>query len=325
MRRREFIGGAGASLAAPAIARAQSPWPDRPIRLVVPWAPGGVNDAAARPWAETVRATLGTVTIDNIGGAGGVVGATAAARASPDGYTLLLGGGATHIVNPVALARIGYDPLRDFDAAAILSISGVAIALHPSLGISTLKDFIAYAKANPGKLSYGTPGVGSTAHMAGEMFKFLTGTQDIVHVAYRGGGPALNDLIGGQITIAALNTTGQILQLAETGKIVLLCVSTPRRLSSLPDLPTGEEAGVPGFVAMNFAGIFAPAKTPPARLAKIAEATRAAMQEPAYLKILAAAGFEASTDTTPEKATRFVTEEIARWTPVIKAIGFRLE
>ena len=290
----------------------------------MPWAPGGVNDAAARPWAEKVRATLGTVTIENIGGAGGVVGATAAARAAPDGYTLLLGGGATHVINPVA-TKTQYAPVKDFAAISILSISGVAIALHPSLGINTLKDFIAYAKANPGKLSYGTPGTGSAAHLGGEMFKFLAGVQDIVHVPYRGGGPALNDLVGGQIVVAALNVTGQILELAKAGKIVLLCISTPQRLSAAPDLPTGEEAGVKDFVAVNFAGIFAPSKTPQAAIVKITEATRAAMADADYLRILAASGFEPSPDTTPEKASRFVNDEIARWTPVIKAIGFKLE
>ncbi len=321
MYRRSFIASAAAAVAAPAFAQT---YPARPIRLIVPWAPGGVNDAAARPWAEKVRATLGTVTIENLGGAGGVVGATAAARAAPDGYTLLLGGGATHIINPVA-AKTAYDPVRDFDPVAILSISGVAIAVHPSLGVSTLKELIARAKANPGALSYGTPGVGSAAHLGGEMFKFLAGVQDIVHVPYRGGGPALNDLVGGQITIAALNVTGQILELAKAGKIALLCISTPERLKAAPDLPTGEEAGVKDFVAVNFAGVFAPAKTPRAAIEKVAEATRAAMQDADYLKILAASGFEASTDTDPEKATRFVNDEIARWTPVIKAIGFKLE
>ena len=323
MKRRDFIA-AGLVLGAGASAPAQTPYPTKPIRLIVPWAPGGVNDAAARPWAEMVHATLGTVTIDNIGGAGGVVGAIAASRAAPDGYTLLLGGGATQIINPVA-SKTQYDPVKDFDPVAILSISGVAIALHPSLGIATMKQFIDRAKVDPGKLSYGTPGTGSAAHLGGEMFKHLTGLQEIVHVPYRGGGPALNDLLGGQITIAALNVTGQILELAKAGKIVLLCVSTPQRLRAAPDLPTAVEAGVPGFVALNFAGIFAPAKTPAAAIEKIAAATRVAMADPNYLKILEASGFEPSPDTTPEKATRFVAAEIARWTPVIKAIGFKIE
>lgn len=322
MKRRDFIA-AGLALGASGWACAQT-YPSKPIKLVVPWAPGGVNDAAARPWAEMVHATLGAVTIENIGGAGGVVGATAAARAAPDGYTLLLGGGATHVINPVA-TKTQYDPVKDFDAIAILSISGVAIAVHPSMKISTMKDFIAHAKANPGKLSYGTPGTGSAAHLGGEMFKYLSGLRDIVHVPYRGGGPALNDLVGGQITIAALNVTGQILELAKAGKIVLLCISTPQRLRAAPDLPTGEEAGVPGFVALNFAGVFAPARTPPAAIEKIAAATREAMKDSKYLQILEASGFEPSPDTTPEKATAFVAAEIARWTPVIRAIGFKLD
>ena len=327
MKRREFLASSLVSSFAAfagAGAQAQTPYPNRPIRLIVPWAPGGVNDAAGRPWAEIVRPTLGAVTIDNIGGAGGVVGATAAARAAPDGYTLLLGGGATHVINPVA-GKLQYDPVKDFAAVSILSISGVAIAVHPSIGITSLAGLIAYAKANRGKLTYGTPGVGSAAHLGGEMFKFLTDTQDIVHAPYRGGGPALNDLIGGQITIAALNVTGQILEMAKAGKIILLCISTPQRLKAAPDLPTGEEAGVKGFVAVNFAGIFAPAKTPRPVLDTIAEATRLAMADPEYLKILAASGFEPTPDITPERAAKFVDSEIARWTPVIQAIGFKLE
>ncbi len=323
MNRRALVGG-GLLVAALASGEAIAAYPDRPIKLIVPWAPGGVNDAAARPWAEKVRDSLGNVTIDNIGGAGGVVGATVAARAAPDGYTLLLGGGATQIINPVA-GKLQYDPLRDFAPAAILSISGVAIAVHPSLGVASLQELIAHAKAHRGELTYGTPGVGSAAHLAGEMFKFLTGTQDIVHAPYRGGGPALNDLVGGQIKIAALNTTGQILQLAEAGKIKLLCISTPQRLRAAPDLPTGEEAGVKDFVAVNFAGVFAPAHTPREALNRISQATQRAMADADYLKILEASGFEPSPDTTPEKATQFVISETARWTPIIAAIGFRIE
>jgi tripartite-type tricarboxylate transporter receptor subunit TctC len=323
MLRREFLALGAAGLCANA-ARAQS-YPDHTIRLVVPWAPGGANDAAARPWAEKVRPHLGTVVIDNIGGAGSVVGATAAARAAPDGYTLLLGGGATHIINPIASTRPIYDPIRDFDPIAILSISGVAIAIHPSLGFTRLDELIAYARQNPGKLSYGTPGIGSAAHLGGEMFKSLTDLRDIVHVPYRGGGPALADLVAGQIKMAALNVTGEILSLYRAGNIRLLAISTPKRIGDAPDLPTGEEAGVKGFIALNFAGVFAPAHSPREAIDKVAAATRAAMADKDYLAILAASGFEPSSDTNPEAAARFVNDEIARWKPVIKEIDFKLE
>jgi tripartite-type tricarboxylate transporter receptor subunit TctC len=323
MRRRDFLALGAAGVFAGA-ARADT-YPDHAIRLIVPWAPGGVNDAAGRPWAEKVRGSLGAVVIDNIAGAGSIVGTTAAARATPDGYTLLLGGGATHIINPIASTRPIYDPIKDFDPIAILSISGVAMAVHPSLGVNTLRELIAMARAQPGALSYASPGVGSAAHLGGEMFKSLAGVRDIVHVPYRGGGPALADLVAGQIKIAALNVTGEIIALQKSGHIKLLSVSTPRRIAAAPDIPTGEEAGLPGYIALNFAGVFAPAHTPRAAIDKVAAATREAMADKDYLAILAASGFEPSTDTNPEAAGRFVNEEIARWRPIIKEIGFKLE
>ena len=323
MRRRDFLAlGASGLISRAAFAAA---YPDHPIRLIIPWAPGGVNDAAGRPWAEKVRPSLGAVVIDNIGGAGSIVGATAASRAAPDGYTLLLGGGATHIINPIASTRPIYDPVRDFDPIAILSISGVAIAVHPSTGFGSLQDLIDFARKNPGKLSYGSPGIGSAAHLGGEMFKSLAGVRDIVHVPYRGGGPALADLVAGQIRMAALNVTGEILSLYRAGNIRLLAISTPRRIAAAPDMPTGEEAGVRGFVALNFAGVFAPAHSPREAIEKIAAATRAAMADKDYLAILKASGFEPSADTNPQAAAHFVNAEIARWKPIIKEIGFKLE
>jgi tripartite-type tricarboxylate transporter receptor subunit TctC len=323
MKRRAFLALGGVGLLARA-ANAQT-FPDHAIRLIVPWAPGGVNDAAARPWAEKVRPRLGTVIIDNIGGAGSIVGATAAARAAADGHTLLLGGGATHIINPIASTRPIYDPVKDFDPIAILSISGVAIAVHPSMNFASLDDLISYARARPGQMSYGTPGIGSAAHLAGEMFKYLTGLRDIVHVPYRGGGPALADLVAGQIKMATLNVTGEILALHRAGNIRLLAISTPKRIGAAPDLPTGEEAGVKGFVALNFAGVFAPSRSPRAAIDAVAEATQLAMRDRDYLAILAASGFEPSTDTEPDTAARFVRGEIDRWRPIIKDIGFKLE
>ncbi len=323
MRRRDFLA-AVPFLAASGAGRAAA-YPDHPIRLIVPWAPGGVNDAAGRPWADRVSALLGPVIIDNIAGAGSIVGATAAARAAPDGYTLLLGGGATQVINPIASTRPIYDPVRDFDPVAILSISGIGVIAHPSLGVGSLGELVAYARAHPGALSYASAGIGSAAHLGGEMFKALAGARDIVHVPYRGGGPALADLVAGQVKLAALNITGEILSLHRHGDIKVLAVSTSRRLDAAPDIPTGVEAGVPNFVALNFAGVFAPARSPREAIEAVAAATRVAMADPAYLKIVAASGFEPSGDTNPEAAARFVGAEIARWRPIIAEIGFKLE
>ncbi len=323
MRRRTFLAlGAAALGNKPVLAQI---WPNHPIRLIVPWAPGGVNDVAARPWAEMMRGSLGPVVIDNIAGAGSIVGAMTASRAAPDGYTLLLGGGATHVINPIASTRPIYDPVRDFDPIAILSISGVGIVAHPSLGVSSLQDLMALDRAKPGTLSYASPGVGSAAHLGGEMFKFRADVRDIVHVPYRGGGPALADLVAGQIKLAALNITSEVLGLHRSGAIRVLGVSTPKRIGAAPDIPTGEESGVKGFVALNFAGVFAPAGAPKPAIEKVAAATRVAMADPDYLKILASSGFEPSSDTDPVSAARFVVAEIERWRPVIQEIGFKLE
>ena len=329
MERRDFLrialGGAAAAAVAPAAmaqsAMAQASYPDRPIRLIVPFPPGGVNDAVARPWVEFVKTSLGSVVIENQGGA---VGAAAAARANPDGYTLLFGSGATHVVVPTASPKPPYDPERDFEPIAIISVSGIGVAVHPSHPAKTLKELIDDARARPGKLSYASAGVGSATHLGAELFKSLTKT-DIQHVPYRGGGPALNDLVGGHVPVGFINVTGQVLELQRAGKIRLLAVTTPKRAVGAPDLPTAEEAGVPGCVALNYAGIFAPAKTPRAIVDRVAKATQEAMANPDFVRLLTASGFEPSADNNPDAARRFVRAELDRWVPVIKEIGLKLE
>ncbi|MFN3892142.1 MAG: Bug family tripartite tricarboxylate transporter substrate binding protein [Beijerinckiaceae bacterium] len=327
MDRRAFmkLGAAGAaSVGLAAYAGAQAAYPERTIKLVVPFPPGGVNDAVARPWAEYVKAGLGSVVIENQGGAGGGVGAAAVARAAPDGYTILFGSGATHVVRPIAAATQTYDPVKDFEPIAVISTGGIGVAVHPAQPFKTLKDLIEYAKANPGKLSYASPGVGSAGHMAGELFK-STAKVDIVHVPYRGGGPAQNDLVGGQIPVGMINITGQVLSLHQTGKIRLLAITTPKRNPAAPDIPTCEEAGAPGCIALNFAALFAPAGTPKPIVERLSKATQDAMKNPKFVEILSASGFDPSSDTTPEATARFLQDELKRWTPVIKQIGLKLD
>jgi len=317
-----------AALSAPlgsgAPARAQGKFPERPIRLIVPYAPGGVFDAVGRPWAERMKTGLGTVVVENIGGAGGALGAAAVARAQPDGYTLLLGGGGAIVINPIA-SRTPYDPIKDFDPVAILVVTGLALVVHPAVPAQSLAELIAYAKANPGKLSYGSAGVGTVNHLAGELFKSLTGVADIVHIPYKGAGPAVTDTISGQIPMVVANITGQIIALHRAGKLRILAVTSPKRLAAAPDIPTAVEAGVPGMVSQNFIGLFAPARTPQPIVEQIAHATRAAMADQDYQKMLLASGFEAELDSTPDKARRFVDEDIGRWTPIIKSIGLKLD
>ncbi len=329
MRRRDVLALGLAALSAPAgaigLARAQAKFPERPIRLIVPYAPGGVFDAVGRPWAERMKTGLGTVVVENIGGAGGSLGAAAVARAQPDGHTLLLGGGGALVINPVVASRTPYDPVKDFEPVAILVITGLALVVHPSVPAHSFGELIAYAKANPGKLSYGSAGAGTVNHLTGELFKSLIGVSDIVHVPYKGAGPAVTDLISGQIPLVVANITGQIIELQRTGKLRILAVTSPRRLVAAPDIPTAVEAGLPGMVSQNFIGLFAPAQTSRPIVEQIAHATHTAMADKEYQRMLLASGFEAELGSTPDKTRRFVEDEIARWTPIIRSTGLKLD
>jgi tripartite-type tricarboxylate transporter receptor subunit TctC len=329
MKRRDVLAFGLAVLSAPALTPragfAQSRYPERPIRLVIPFPPGGVNDAVGRPWANKMTSLLGTVVVENQGGAGGSLGAAAVARAQPDGYTILLGGAASHVINPAAATRPLYDPIKDFEPIAILAATGVGVLVHPSMPVRSFKELIDYAKTNSGKLSYGTAGAGTPPHLSGELFKSLTGATGIVHVPYKGAGPALIDLVSGQIPMALVTMTGQVLELYRSGKVRLLAVTTPARLIAAPEIPTAVESGLPGMVVQSFAGLFAPAGTPKAIIEKIAQATRTAVAEPDFQRMLMASGFEPYLGSTPEKTTQFVRDEIARWTPIIKSIGLSLD
>jgi len=303
---------------------AQGKYPDHPIRLVIPFPPGGVYDAVGRPWADKMKSLLGTVIVENQGGAGGSLGAAAVARAQPDGYTILLGGGGPLVVNPIAASRTPYDPLKDFEAISILTVTTLAITVHPSLPVHNLRELIDYARSNSGKLSYGSAGVGTFNHLTAELFKSLTGT-NIVHVPYRGAGPAISDLVGGQIPMITANVTGQVIELHQTGKLRMLAVTSPKRLIGVPEIPTAIEAGLPGMISQNFIGLFAPARTPRAIVEQVSQATRTAFEEREFQQLYIAAGNEPYPDMSPDAARRYVEEELARWAPVIKAIGLKLD
>ena len=320
-----------ALLAAPALALAMAPaalaqsYPIQPIKLVVPFPPGGVNDAVARPFAEKFSNILGNMVIENRGGAGGMIGGAAVARADPDGYTLLLGSGATHLVGPLITPTKTFDPIKDFKPVAILSVSGLAIATHPSLPVKSLKELLDYAKANPGALSYGSAGVGSATHLGAELFKSLIKDPTIQHVPYRGGGPAITDLAAGQIKLAFLNVSGQLIALHKAGNIRILAVTSAARNAGAQEIETAVEAGVPGMVAVNFAGLFAPAGTPDSIIAQLGEATRKAMANAELRDVYDKAGLEVSSEDTPAKAAKFIEDEVARWTPVIRSINLKAD
>jgi tripartite-type tricarboxylate transporter receptor subunit TctC len=329
MSRREFLARGSAVLAAaallPRFAEAQGRYPERPIKLMVAFSAGGVNDVVARQWAERVKTSLGTVYVENQGGGSGTIATGEVARAQPDGYTILLGSTSTLVLNPMTMAKVPYDPARDFVPIAIVAVSTTSIVVHESVPVRTLAELIAYVKANPGKLSYGSAGAGTMSNLSGELFKQLTGLNDLVHIPYKGAGPGITDLVSGHITIMTPNVTAQVLELHRAGKIRILAVNGAQRLSAAPDIPTSIEQGVPGMIGLLFLGLFAPAATPKPIVDRITAATHAAMADAEFQKVLAASGLEAVPDSDSDKARRFMDEEIARWGPVVKASGFKVE
>jgi tripartite-type tricarboxylate transporter receptor subunit TctC len=327
LNRRQFLQLTAGALAASAKSRivsAQSIYPTRPIRLVVPVPPGGAYDAIGRPWAEKVKTLLGTVVVENLGGGGTSLGAAAVARAQPDGYTILLGGSIPHVNEALLKSRPLYDPIKDLQPILRMAVTTFAVAVHPSLPAQSLKELIDYAKANPGKLSYGHPGVGSLNHLTGELLKSLAGTPDIVQVPYKGAGPAIADVISGQIPITIAAVTGQVIEFHRTGKLRVIAVTSPYRLTATPEFPTAVEAGFPAMIAQTSVGLLAPAATPETIIEQIAQATRMALAERAYQQMLTASGFEPDVDSNPEKFRRILESDVVRWTPIVRALGLKL-
>jgi tripartite-type tricarboxylate transporter receptor subunit TctC len=327
MKRREFLRLGAATLTAPAMSKAafgQAKYPDRPIRLVIPYPPGGVYDSTGRPWADKAKAHLGTIVIENIGGAGSTLGTAAAARAKPDGYTILLGGNSGLVINPIAATRPLYDPVKDFEPIAMVGRNPTAIVVNPKQPMRTLKELVEYAKVNPGKLSFGTSGVGTPNHLIGERLKALTGI-DMAHVPYRGAGPAMTDLISGHIPMNFQSVTGQAIEMHRTGQQRILAVTSEKRLAGAPDVPTVAEAGMPDLTATQFLGLFVPTGTPKDIVERIAQVARTVMADKDLQRIFASAGFEPELNPSPEATRRVLTNEIAKWTPVIRAIGLKLD
>jgi len=299
-------------------------YPARPIRLVIPYTAGAAGDQIGRPWADRVASLLGPIYVENIGGAGGAIGSAAVAQSAPDGYSLLLGNGSTQVMIPLSSAQPAYDGVRDFRAVYRLITSTLAFAVHPSLPVKDLRELIAFARANPGKLSYGTPGVGTGNHLVGEMFRQQSGlAADVVHVPYRGMGPATNDLVSGQISSVIAVVSSQILQLHHAGKLRLIAVTSDRRLSGAPDIPTVTESGMPGLGYAGWFGLFAPRATPDAIVERIAAATRTAMADPQLQESYRSQGLEPDVDSGPDKFQRLVEDELARLAPIVKSIGLK--
>jgi tripartite-type tricarboxylate transporter receptor subunit TctC len=328
MRRRDFLAAGLAAVSARWLtnsALAQSKYPDRPIRFIVPFPPGGGYDAVGRPWAEKMKAVLGTVVVENQGGGGSSLGAATVARARPDGYTILLGGSSTHVTEAILKSRPLYDPLKDLDPITNIVLSPFALAIHPSVPAKTLQEFVAHAKANPSKVSYASAGVGSLNHLTGELMKSITGTPDVIHVPYRGSGPAMTDTLSGQVSMFIPAVTGPLLEFHRTGRLRIIAITGPKRMSAAPDIPTAAESGFPNLISQQSMGLFAPAGTPKPIIEQIAQATRTVLAERAYQQMLIETGFEPDIDSNSDKLRRLIDEDIARWTPLVKAIGLKLD
>ena len=302
--RRKFMdlaAGAVALATIPTIARAQS-YPIRPIRLVIPFPPGGAYDAVGRPWADKMKSLLGTIVVENVGGASGSIGAAAVARAPADGYTLLLGGTLTHLNEALLKSRPLYDPVKDLDPIASVAANSLCIAVHPAVPVQSLNELIAYARTNPGKLSYGHAGVGSIQHLTGELFKSLAGTPEIVQVPYRGTGPVITDLVGGQIPMGTPGVTRQVLELHRSGKLRVLAVTSPARLIAAPDLPTVAELGFPGMTVTGSIGLLFTGRD----LGRDHRTNRSSNADgdrrTAYRQMLIEAGIEPIINSSPEKS-----------------------
>lgn len=300
-------------------------YPTRPIRLVIPYPPGGVMDATGRPWAEKMKSLLGTIVIENMGGGGGEVAVATVSHAPPDGYTVLLGNSSVLVINPIAGDHKSYDPIKNFDAVSIVGHVALAFAVTPSLPVRTMRELVDYARRDPGKMSYGTPGVGSMNHLTGERFRSLVGSPGLVHVPYRGAGPAIADVISGHIPMAIPAVTGQLLEFHRTGKLRILAVTSLKRLEGAPELPTVVEAGMPELAVQAMTWLLVPKGTPAGVIARISQATGKALADPELRHIYLAAGIEPSPDSSPAAAAQLLRSEIIRWKPIVKQIGLKLD
>jgi tripartite-type tricarboxylate transporter receptor subunit TctC len=305
----------------PGIAQAQQ-YPTRPIRFIVPFAPGGSTDLLARFLAPRLTESLGQVVIvDNRGGAGGVIGAELAAKAPADGHTIVLGSPGPLTINP-NLQRVPYDSLRDFSPVTLATISPFTLVVHPATPAASVKELIALARARPGQLNYGSAGTGSVSHFSSEQFKALAGL-DIVQVPYKGAGPAVADLLAGRLHFMFENLP-TILPHVRSGKLKMLAVGTKTRSALVPEYPTVAEAGVPGYESSTAFGVLAPAKTPAAVIKRLNQDTVKALNLPDVKEKLSGLGLE-TVGGTPQQYALHLKEELAKYGRIAKAAGIRLD
>lgn len=290
-------------------------YPYRPIRLIQPFPPGGGADVAARFVGQILTERLGqTVVVDNRGGAGGAIGTELAAQAAPDGYTLLMATASTIVINPL-VNKVRFDPIRDFDAVVHIANVPLILVVHPAVPARTVQELISLAKAQPGKINFASSGEGTISHLAGELFKILTGTE-IVHVPYRGGGPARTALIGGEVQV----NFGNMLAAAgdvRAGRLRPLAVSIAKRTEGMPDVPTMQEAGVPKYEVIQWSGMLAPRGVSPARIDRINREVNTVLDLPKTRQFFLSGGSETAGGTS-QAFGALIKSEIAKWSRVVK-------
>ena len=321
MRKSLITAGLAALLLAPSVQAQTGNYPNRPLRFIVPFAPGGSTDLLARFLAQHLAAPLGqTVVVDNRAGAGGVLGAELAARAPADGYTIMLGSAGPLTINPNIRDKTPYDPLNDFAPITLATVSPFTLVVHPGSPAKTLKELIAMAKAKPGFLNFGSAGNGSVGHFSTEQFMAMTGIR-LVHVPFKGAGPAVTDLLAGRLDMMFENLP-TILPHVRSGKLRLLAVGTRQRSALAPEFPTVAEEGVPGYDSATVFGVLAPAKTPPALIARLNKDMVAILKSADARSALAARGLEA-VGSTPQEYAAQIKDEFVRYGRIAKAANVR--
>jgi len=305
-----------------ALAQAQA-WPSKPIKWVVPFAPGGTTDILARTVGEKLALALGQpVIIENKPGAGGGVGAEYTAKAAPDGYTIMGGTISTHAINASLYKDLPYDPVKDFVAITLIARVPNMLVVNTAVPAKDVKELIALLKANPNKYSFASSGNGTSQHLSGELFKSMSGTE-MQHIPYKGSPPALQDVMGGQVTMTFDNIT-TAWTLAKAGKLRALAVTTAKRSSIAPDVPTLAESGLPGFEVGSWQGVFAPAGTPPAIVKRLNAEIVKALNLPDVREKLGALGAEIVADS-PEEFSALVKSEVVKWADVVKKSGAKVD
>lgn len=323
MRRRHLLAVGAGALAAPSLVRAQDKYPERTVRLVVPFAPAGPTDIIGRMIADKMTATLGqTMIVENKAGGAGVIGANEVKTAKPDGYSLLFATSSTHAILPTAMAKVPYDPIKDFTPISSVCVNPLVLVVHPSMP-DTVTGLVELMKKNPGKYSYGSAGFGSIIHLAAEYLKRSVGGMDVVHVPYKGGAPAIQDTIAGNIAWS-METFSTTLPLHRSGKLRILAFCHSKRAAIAPEIPTMNEAGVKDYEAYTFNLILGPAGMPQSVIDRLDKASRQAMADPATIKFLEGNAAIPTPDTTPERTAQFIKDELAKWAPVIRAADVKI-